>query len=144
MIKSSFSLLSLARFYREKTVFNSYKYIRVVLSNFRGARYPTGVIVPTSRLHESFQGLFPNSHIFANPGGSTTSEIFSEMMMRCLAVPAREVIPKEQPVVVILDSGGGSFLHLSPKLLKVALDFNLRPFYLLDNQGADAIGPGDA
>ena len=50
--------------------------------------------------------------------------------MRCLAVPAREVIPKEQPVVVILDSGGGSFLHLSPKLLKVALDFNLRPFYL--------------
>ena len=86
---------------RELACFHSLQVCSFLAPSFL-ARYPTGVIVPTSRLHESFQGLFPNSHIFANPGGSTTSEIFSEMMMRCLAVPAREVVPKEQPVVTVV------------------------------------------
>ena len=69
-------------------------------------------------------------HILSNVGGSTNSEIFAEFLLQCVAKPARELIPMPKPIVVVMDSGGGSFLHSSPRVLQICLQHGLRPFYL--------------
>lgn len=93
-------------------------------------RYPVGVIVPTKTYHSSFSDFFPNSVIYTNPGGSTTAHIFTELFRQCLVVPARQHIPADQPIVCVLDSGGGAWLHLCPRLLQICVRNGVRPFYL--------------
>ena len=46
-----------------------------------------------------------------------------------MARPAREFIGSGKPLVLCLDSGGGSWLHLSPSFLKICLKFGIKPFY---------------
>lgn len=93
-------------------------------------RYPVGVSVPTKTYHSSFSEFFPNSVIYPNPGGSTTAHIFTELFRQCLVVPARQHIPADQPIVCVLDSGGGAWLHLCPRLLQICVRNGVRPFYL--------------
>ena len=95
-----------------------------------GERYPAGVVVSTARIHESFPKLFPCGIVRANKGGSVTSEIFNEFFMEAFAKVARERLGNDKPLVCILDSGGGSWLHLSPSLVRVAVAYGVRPFFL--------------
>ena len=69
-------------------------------------------------------------HSMVRESGSTTSKIFSNFVLESLAKPCREFIPCGKPVVLFLDSGGGSFLHLSPAMLSVCISHGIRPFFL--------------
>ena len=94
-----------------------------------GRRYPTGVVVSTSSLHNDFKKLWPQAFFYPNKGGSVTSAIFADMVVNCMAKPAREFIPTGKPLILCLDSGGGSWLHLSAAFLKACLTFGIKPFY---------------
>ena len=93
-------------------------------------RYPVGCVVPTKTVHPDMQKMFPRSVIYPNPSGSTTAAIFSEFVLQCMLLPAREHIASGQALVLVLDSGGGQWLHLSPRLLQLCLKHNCRLFYL--------------
>lgn len=84
----------------------------------RGAALPVGVIVPQKRLHESFQRIWPEAFFFANPGGSQTASSFITMLEQCCLKPLRTQWPnREDKCLLMLDTGGGSHLHLSPSVM---------------------------
>ena len=66
-----------------------------------GPRLPCGVVVSTARVNEVFEKLFPNAVVPANRGGSATTAVFNEFLLRCLALPMRERIPTK-PIVCLL------------------------------------------
>ena len=83
-----------------------------------GAALPCGVIVPQKRLHESFERIWPEACFFANPGGSQTAASFITMLEECCLKPLRERWPnREDQCLLMLDTGGGSNLHLSPSVM---------------------------
>ena len=91
--------------------------------------YGIGLVVPTSRIHESWpQG--DSILIRCNKSGSTTAEMFAEFLEKAFAQKARKHIPMHLPIIVCLDCGGGSWLHLCPKMVAVSLKYNLRPWFL--------------
>ena len=94
-----------------------------------GRRYPTGVVVSTSTVHQDFAQLWPKAFFYPNKGGSVTAAIFADMVQQCLARPARDFIATGKPLVLCLDSGGGSWLHLSAAFLKCCLQFGIKPFF---------------
>ena len=55
-----------------------------------GRRYPTGVVVSTSTVHQDFAQLWPKAFFYPNKGGSVTAAIFADMVQQCLARPARD------------------------------------------------------
>ena len=93
------------------------------------SKYGIGLVVPTSRVHEAW----PQSDsvlIRCNRSGSTNADIFAHFLEHAFAKKAREQIPLDLPIIVCLDSGGGSWLHLSTKMVAVSLKYNLRPWFL--------------
>ena len=96
-----------------------------------GRVYPAGLIASTTCVHDNFKELFSTGPVYSNPGGCTTAAIFADMVQACLAKPARQFIPESSSIILLLDSGGGSFLHLSPSFLLVCLRWNIKPYYLL-------------
>lgn len=92
------------------------------------ARYGVGLVAPTSRAHESFDRLSPDILVRCNKSGSTNATIFAEFCEKCFAQRARATIPESKPIVLVLDSGGGSWLPLSPSFVKVCVRYSIRPF----------------
>ena len=66
----------------------------------------------------------------ANKSGSITSSIFTHMFIECYAKPMRQRVKLEVPLVLVLDSGGGAWPHLSSSFVQAALHYNIYPFYL--------------
>ena len=84
----------------------------------RGPPLPPGIVVPQKRLHESFQRLWPGANFWANPGGSQTACSFVEMLERCCLQPLRERYPNtDDRCLLLLDTGGGSHLHVTPSVM---------------------------
>jgi len=91
---------------------------------------PVGVVTPTSRTNEEFGNVFPRAIFQANKSGSTTADIFTYFFVECYCKPMRQTVDISKPLILVLDSGGGSFLHLSPRLVAAALGWNIYPYYL--------------
>lgn len=84
----------------------------------RGPALPCGVIVPQKRLHQSFERIWPGALFFANPGGSQTASSFITMLEQCCLRPLRSRWPnREDKCLLLLDTGGGSHLHLTPSVM---------------------------
>ena len=113
------------------TVQPSVSWEHLTLTSFlpcSGTRYCVGIVAPSARVHESW----PSSDmvvIRCNKSGSTNSDIFANFL-EAFAKQARQRIPLEKPIIICLDSGGGSWLHLSTKVVQVSLRYSLRPWFL--------------
>ena len=117
---------------RASALTGSTTFEHITLTSFvplSGRRYPVGVIVSTSRERQSWQDL-KGLEVRANRGDGTTSAILAEFTNTCLAKPAREHIAPDKAIVLLLDSGGGSWVHLSGAFLRTCLQANVKPFYL--------------
>lgn len=97
-----------------------------------GSSYPVGIVCPTKRVHPDFSVACPGAYFWGNEGGSNTSESFAYFVQECFGKVAREQhhIPEDNALCLVLDSGGGSLLHLSVGLVQVCLKLNIRLFYL--------------
>ena len=117
---------------RASALTGSTTFEHITLTSFAplsGRRYPVGVIVSTSREHDTWKNL-EGLEVRANRGGGTTSALFAEFTKVCMAKPAREHIAPDKPLVLLLDSGGGSWVHLSGAFLRTCLQANVKPFFL--------------
>ena len=76
--------------------------------------------------------MLPNAKFVGNPSGSVTASSFAFFVSECYGKHAREVlrIPMDQSLVLILDTGGGCLLHLNAHVLRAAMKWNIRLFYL--------------
>lgn len=95
----------------------------------QGKTLPIGVTVPTKSANDLMRQLFPEAKMQGNAGGSNTTSIFNYFVAECFEV-IREVVPQHKPVVLILDSGGGSWMHLSLNFVGLCLKYNIRPYFL--------------
>ena len=73
---------------------------------------------------------WPEAIFAGNQGGSTTNEIFCLFMERCFLKPMREIVDVSLPLILLLDSGGGTWLHLSVKFIGLCCKYNCRPRFL--------------
>ena len=108
----------------------SWEHISVLsFSPLSGDYFEPGVIIPTARMHPVFNQLWPGATILCNPGGSNTADLFCHIL-EAFARKARETIPQHEAIVLILDSGGGSWLHLSVRMVSISIKYNIRPYFL--------------
>ena len=70
-------------------------------------------LVPFTRTHKAMQDAWP--------GASVSAALFAEFVEERWLVPMRAREPLEQGLVLICDSGGGRWLHVSPEL-RIALE----------------------
>ena len=99
-----------------------------------GPCLPCGVIVPFKQVNKHFEDLWPGARFYAHETGSQTPLTFPAMLEECFLIPMRERWPdKGKRLLLWLDSGGGSMLHLtvSTALLchRYACDIYLIPPY---------------
>ena len=97
-----------------------------------GSPFPVGIVTPTKRVHPDFSVACPSAVFWGNEGGSNTSESFAYFVQECFGKVSREQrkIPQDKALCLVLDSGGGSLLHLSVPLVQVCLKANIRLFFL--------------
>ena len=88
-----------------------------------------GIVTPTARIHKDFQTICPDACFWANPGGSNTAKSFVYFVLQW-AREVRKTIPLEKSLALMLDTGGGSLLHFSLDLAKVALQQNVKLFFV--------------
>ena len=91
---------------------------------------PTGVVVPFARTHKAMEDAWPGACIRANSSGSVSAALFAEFVETCWLAPMRAHVPLEQELVLICDSGGGCWLHVSPELCITLERNNCRMFLL--------------
>ena len=88
-----------------------------------------GIVTPTARIHKDFQTICPDACFWANPGGGNTAKSFVYFVLQW-AREVRKTIPLEKSLALMLDTGGGSLLHFSLDLAKVALQQNVKLFFV--------------
>ena len=91
---------------------------------------PVGVVVPFAGTTPDMQKAWPTACIRANQSGSISAAIFAEFVEQCWLLPMRRHVPLAQELVLICDSGGGCWLHVSPELCIVAERHRCRIFLL--------------
>ena len=107
--------------------------------DFDGQYFPEGVVVPFSKTLPAMSTCWPTAAIRANPSGSVTSDIFGEFVERCFLDPIRIVEPDcAREVLLIMDGGGGSYLHITPELAAVCLRRGCR-IWLISPYGIKAL-----
>lgn len=89
---------------------------------------PCGIVVPTKGTNDTMKQIWPEACIEGNSGGSSTSSIFCLFLLKCLIEPMRKVEEKE--ILLIMDSGGGAYMHLSWQFLSLCETHRIRPYML--------------
>ena len=86
------------------------------------------VILPSVRIPAQGATLWPEAELFSSPDtGSMTTALWPSVLHRCLPAPEGG---RARPLVLVMDSGGGGLLHLSPSMLVVCHRQGIRPFAL--------------
>ena len=86
------------------------------------------VILPSVRIPAQGATLWPEAELFSSPDtGSMTTALWPSVLHRCLPAPEGG---RARPLVLVMDSGGGGLLHLSPSMLVVCHRQGIRPFVL--------------
>ena len=96
-----------------------------------GESYPLCIVTPTKKVHPDFAVACPSAFFWGNPGGSNSSTSFA-YFLNCIGQHAREQkgIPLAQEMVIVLDTGGGALLHVNTDIMRVAMAWRLRLFFL--------------
>ncbi len=82
-----------------------------------------------SRL-KAWGDVWPQATVIATDNGSVTTAWFVQILgLFGRFVREDLAIPTSQPVVLLMDSGGGAQLHISAEASLIAETFNVRPWY---------------
>ncbi len=96
-----------------------------------GSSLKPGVIIPFKRIHQSMEGIWPECVLYCHENGSQTAESWVSMFQRCFLEPLRARFPDEsKPLLLICDSGGGSWMHVSISIAVLCKRFNAFVFVL--------------
>eukprot|EP00438_Fugacium_kawagutii_P006800 Skav218528 [mRNA] locus=scaffold2478:307127:308656:- [translate_table: standard] len=97
----------------------------------RSTHLPVGVIVPHAKTTQSMATAWPAAHIRANPSGSMTSSLFAELVSLCFIEPLRAESPDpSKELLLMMDGGGGTYLHISPHLSALCVRHKVRIFLI--------------
>ena len=99
-----------------------------------GEPLPPGVICPFKKVNTHWQECWQSARFYAHDSGSQTPHSFTDMLLHCYLKPMRVRWPDlQQRLVLGMDSGGGSLLHLTVETAVVcdryACDVFLIPSY---------------
>ena len=92
--------------------------------------HPT-VCVAAKTVDTAWAVLWPEADVYPTPKGSFTAEIFTEALAKY--VQQKRNAGETRPYVLILDSGGGSLIHLCPRFSLVCMKLDVYPFYTYPN-----------
>ena len=92
-------------------------------------RLPIGVVVPTKLYHPDFEAVMPGAVVEQHEGGSITTDIWIIFLLECYVTPLRKA-GVCGTLGLIADSGGGSFLHLSPAVAAFCIMQDVRIYFL--------------
>lgn len=100
----------------------------------RGQPLPPGVICPFKKVNVHWQEAWPSAFFYSHESGSQTPQTFTDQVLNCFLIPMRERWPDlKQRLVLLMDSGGGSLLHLTAETAvlchRYACDIYLIPSY---------------
>ena len=104
-----------------------------------------GMIVPTQKTNAAMQEIFLKAVVRGNKRGSTTSAMWSYLLMKCVVDLVRTRVAQDdqdEEVLLICDSGGGSPLHLFGALSESALQLGPAVVFRKATQGAKKRGSG--
>jgi hypothetical protein len=90
---------------------------------------PVGVVLPTKRIPPGALETWPNSVMLCHDSGSSFMEAHCHFVLHCFILPMRKAHP-EGPLVLMMDSGGGSWFHLSTSLALLCHRHGVFLFYL--------------
>ena len=104
---------------------------------------PPAVVISGGAFQKGWRSLWPEAEIRATSKGSMTAELFCEFTVRWANhVRSSLAIAQEQALLLLLDSGGGSLIHLSPDFTIACEAKTLRPLYFPPYSTA-AVCPAD-
>ncbi|CAE7584857.1 unnamed protein product, partial [Symbiodinium necroappetens] len=91
---------------------------------------PVGVVVPFAKVNPTMSKAWPSAVIRANPTGSTNASLFAEFVEKCYLIPMRRFVPQDLELMLIFDSGGGQWLHISSELVILLLRYKCRAYVM--------------
>jgi hypothetical protein len=91
---------------------------------------PRGVVVSGKTVDPQWQEAFPLGKFQAHESGSVTARTFVWFVEQCCLFPMQERLGPGVPFILMLDSGGGSWMHLGVELSILCHRYNCKLFYL--------------
>ena len=91
---------------------------------------PVGLIAPLAKTNKTMEEAAPGCIVAASSTGSMTAAIFPVMLETCFLKPVREQIPMDEPLVILMDSSGGSWLHISIEAVLLMHRYNCHAYIL--------------
>ena len=95
-----------------------------------GSFYKPGVCVVGKKWHPDWQAIWPAAVVEATPNGSSHPETFAVHLKECLLDVFDNDGRGDASKVLIMDTGGGSGLHVSPEITLLCMQHNIRPWVL--------------
>ncbi|CAJ1436557.1 unnamed protein product [Effrenium voratum] len=88
---------------------------------------PANIIMSGTSRMKAWDAVWPSANIAATEHGSCTAKLFTEFVV-LWEKHCRDVlkVPREQQLVLLCDSGGGSLIHMSVELTLVAHQLGIR------------------
>ncbi|CAE7565729.1 unnamed protein product, partial [Symbiodinium sp. CCMP2592] len=91
---------------------------------------PPSVVVSGTVYSKQWETVWPEAAIRATPKGAMTGELFVQYTIRWANwVRAELEVEETQPLVLLLDTGGGSLIHLTPGFTIACEAKNIRPVF---------------
>ena len=96
-----------------------------------GDPLPVGVILSRKSLNDSMPDLWPEAKFWCSDSGSQTPETFPAMLEACCLRPLRERFPdRNDKILLVMDGGGGSWLHISVPMVLLLERYGVECFIL--------------
>ena len=96
-----------------------------------GDPLPVGVILSRKSLNDSMPDLWPEAKFWCSDSGSQTPETFPAMLEACCLKPLRERFPdRNDKILLVMDGGGGSWLHISVPMVLLLERYGVECFIL--------------
>ena len=111
---------------------NSFGHITMCPFLAAGGLYSPAYVVMTGTSHmRAWKETWPEAHVSATPSGGMTAALWTQYVLLFHDwLRTTHDMKATEPVVLIIDSGGGSLIHLSTDFTMLCWARNLRPFVL--------------
>ena len=107
-----------------------FKHISIVgFVSLAGVSYGPGVVVSGERVDPTWSKLWDDASFAATKKGSITVDLFLQFLHDAFVAQMPPHLQKAYKIL-ILDSGGGALLHISVKICKFFVRWNIYPYYL--------------
>ena len=88
------------------------------------------MVVQGTTFSEAWAKIWPEAAVRATARGSMTAELFVEFTLRWERYVRQDLkVSRDKELILLLDSGGGSLLHLSPDFTLACFSKKIRPLF---------------